>query len=145
MGDHVFFDNATGRPNRLLTFGTTAVITIGDGSYLNGVEVICASHVEIGEKCIIAECLVMDTDFHATEIDRHGASAKVKTASVRIGRNVWIANKTIIIRGVTIGENSVVGAGAVVTRDVPPNCIVAGNPAKVVRHLSTAGELVSRE
>ena len=133
-------DNATGHTNRLLTFDTGAVITVGNNCYLNGVEIACKSAVKICDGCILAECLIMDTDFHSVRADRHCPSAPVKTAPVRIGPNAWIANKTIILRGVTIGRNAVVGAGSVVTRDVPDNVIVAGNPARVVRRLDLQGD-----
>lgn len=139
VGDYVMFDTATGRPNRLQTFDPAAAVTIGNHCYLNGVELACARAVTIGDGAIIAECLMMDTDFHSVEPNRHEASAPVKAAPITIGRNVWIANKTILLRGVTIGDNSVVGAGSVVTRDVPPNVVVAGNPARVVRQLRPPG------
>jgi len=58
---------------------------------------------------------------------------KLKTAPVKIGDNVWIGMNAVILKGVTIGENSVVAAGAVVTKSVEPNAIVAGNPAQVVK------------
>lgn len=54
---------------------------------------------------------------------------------VRIGRNVWVTSQCIILPGVTIGDGSIIGAGSVVTKDVPPNCLVAGNPAKIIRQL----------
>ena len=136
VGDAVTFDNATGRPNRLLTFDPGATVNIGSHCYINGVEIACQHCISIGDQCIIAECRIMDTDFHSTEVDRSGPGAVVKAAAVTIGRNVWIANKTIILRGVGIGDNSVVGAGAVVTRDVPPNVVVAGNPARVNKAFS---------
>lgn len=64
--------------------------------------------------------------------------AGVTAAPIAVERNVWIAANVTIIAGVTIGENSVVAAGSVVTKDVPPNTLVAGNPAKIIR--SIAGE-----
>lgn len=133
IGDHVTFDDATGRPNRLLTFDPDASISIGNNCYINGLEVACKQRVVIEDRCIIAECLIMDTDFHSIAPERFGPGVDVKTAAVHIGRNAWLANKTIILRGVSIGENSVIGAGSVVTRDVPPNSVAAGNPARVIR------------
>jgi len=59
----------------------------------------------------------------------------LKTAPVKIADNVWIGMNAVILKGVTIGENSVVAAGAVVTKPIPPNTVVAGNPAVVVRQL----------
>jgi acetyltransferase-like isoleucine patch superfamily enzyme len=57
-------------------------------------------------------------------------------APVRIERNVWIGAAAIILKGVRIGENSAIGAGSVVVRDVPPKCVAAGNPARVVKRLA---------
>lgn len=54
---------------------------------------------------------------------------------VKIGNNVWIGGKAVICPGVVVGDNSVIGAGSVVVKDVPPNTVVAGNPAKVIRHI----------
>ena len=61
-----------------------------------------------------------------------------------IGDNVWIGDHATILKGVTIGDNSVVGAGAVVTQPVPANVVVAGNPAKIVKHLDPEREMVTR-
>lgn len=57
---------------------------------------------------------------------------------VTIGNNVWIGGKAIICPGVTIGDNSVIGAGSVVVKDVPANVVVAGNPAKIIRYMEGA-------
>lgn len=60
--------------------------------------------------------------------------SKVFAQPITIGKNVWITSKCIILGGVTIGDNSIIAAGSVVTKDIPPNCIAAGNPARVVSH-----------
>jgi galactoside O-acetyltransferase len=59
---------------------------------------------------------------------------------VIIGKRVWIGFNAIVLKGVTIGEGAVIGAGSVVTRDVPPYCIVAGNPARIVREMDKPGD-----
>ena len=71
---------------------------------------------------------IMDSDFHHIESENH-----VMTKPVTIRDNVWIGNGATILKGVTIGEGSVIAAKSVVTRDVPPHTIVAGNPAKVIK------------
>jgi acetyltransferase-like isoleucine patch superfamily enzyme len=138
IGNRVRFDHAAGRNNRLLTFSHSAEIEIGDDCYLNGVEIACTARVSIGDRCIIADALILDTDFHSTSVDRHALGAAVKCGPVVIGSNVWIANRVIVLRGVTVGDNSVVGAGSVVTRDVPAGVIVAGNPARIIRNLEVS-------
>ncbi|MBU2488291.1 MAG: acyltransferase, partial [Proteobacteria bacterium] len=68
-----------------------------------------------------------------------------KTAPVVIGDNVWIGDHAVVCKGVTIGENSVIGAGSVVTRDIPANCIAAGNPAQPLRELDPGRRVTGRE
>jgi maltose O-acetyltransferase len=80
--------------------------------------------------------LLVDTDFHSLQRDRStNPHAPVLSAPICIGPNVWLAGQSVVLKGVTIGANSVVGFRAVVTRDVPADVVVAGNPARVVRQL----------
>ncbi|MBE9582296.1 MAG: hypothetical protein IMF18_11845 [Proteobacteria bacterium] len=78
----------------------------------------------------------MDTDFHSTMINRWDPAAPVSVASVKLGTNVWIASGAAILKGVTIGDNSVIAFGAVVTNSIPANAVAVGNPAKVVKRIS---------
>jgi maltose O-acetyltransferase len=89
----------------------------------------------VGDDCILGSCVIVDTDYHSVEVDRRGPEAVVESHPVVIGRNVWVAGRASVLKGVTIGEDSVVGYGAVVTADVPAGVVVAGNPARVVRKL----------
>jgi maltose O-acetyltransferase len=61
----------------------------------------------------------------------------VKTLPIKIGNNVWINFNSIILKGVTIGDGSIIAAGAVVTKDIPPFVMVAGNPARIIKHLDS--------
>ena len=92
--------------------------------------------IEIGADCMIAELVSIRDHDHAFE-NPAGAYREqgFLCAPVRIGRNVWLGGKVTICKGVTIGDNSVVGANAVVTKDVPPNCIVGGVPARIIKHI----------
>jgi acetyltransferase-like isoleucine patch superfamily enzyme len=105
-------------------------IVIGNYCVLSpGVRIRSASSVRIGHNCMFAEnCYVTDGDWH----DVYHRIYPGKTAPVRIGNNVWLADSVTVCKGVAIGDNSVVGAASVVTRDVPPNTIAAGNPAKTI-------------
>lgn len=96
--------------------------------FLNqGVGITCFSNVKIGDETIIGEMTeIMDSDWHGID----GNPPKIKP--IFIGKHVWIGFKCIILKGVTIGDYSIVGAGSVVTHSVPPNTIVAGNPAKPI-------------
>ena len=89
----------------------------------------------VGDDCILASCIIVDTDYHSVEVDRRQQGSVVKSRPVVIGHNVWVAGRATVLKGVTIGDDSVVGFGAVVTTDVPAGVVVAGNPARVVRKL----------
>lgn len=105
-----------------------ATVGIGNGTYLNRrTEITCKGSISIGEDCAISwDVLITDTDYHQL-----GDSPAV--APVKIGNHVWIGAKSIILKGVTIGDGAVVAAGSVVTKDVPAGALVGGNPAKIIR------------
>ena len=91
--------------------------------------------VDIGDLVMIGPKVNIITSGHPVEPSKR--RAYIETKPIKIERNVWIATGATLLGGVTVGENSVVGAGAVVTKDVPPNCFVAGVPARIVRRLET--------
>lgn len=105
-----------------------AVLTIGDGTFVNHrTELVAHSRVTIGRHCLLAwDVLVLDSDSHSVDGAPH-------TAPVAIGDRVWIGARATVLKGVTVGDGAVVAAGSVVTKDVPPRALVAGNPARVVR------------
>jgi acetyltransferase-like isoleucine patch superfamily enzyme len=128
--------------------GVNGTCTVGDFTLMNGALVMAEERIEIGSHCLISWNVgIADSDFHPLApaqriIDAHALAPffkdrpprpKLRTARVIISDNVWIGMNAIILKGVTIGENSVVAAGAVVTKSVPANVVVAGNPAAVVR------------
>ncbi len=104
-------------------------ISIGDRCYIGDrTEIHSGVEVKIGNGVNIAwDCNILDRDYHAFEADE-----EVKKKVV-IEDNVWIGVRSTILKGVTIGEGSVVAAGSVVTKDVPSKCLVGGNPAKVIK------------
>lgn len=114
-----------------------AVLRIGTHTHIQDrTHINCYHSVTIGEHCAISwDVEILDTDIH-TLLDEVGQPLE-RTAPVLIEDRVWIGARAIILKGVTIGHDSIVGAGSVVTRSVPPNSICAGNPAKVIR--STRG------
>jgi acetyltransferase-like isoleucine patch superfamily enzyme len=122
--------------------------TVGDFTLLNGALVMVEEKIEIGSHCLVSWNVgIADSDFHPLEpaqrlidacalapfLKERPPRPKLKTAPVIISDNVWIGMNATILKGVTIGENSVVAAGSVVTKSVPPNVVVAGNPAVVVK------------
>lgn len=108
-----------------------------------GVRMSAASGITIGEGCMFAQnAYITDSDWH----DIYNRCVPVGGSKpIKIGNNVWVGDHAIVCKGVTIGENSIVGAGTVVTRDIPPNIITAGNPARVVKEIDPSREMITRK
>jgi acetyltransferase-like isoleucine patch superfamily enzyme len=91
-------------------------------------------HVSIGRECIVADrTMLIDFDHGMVEVERPIREQGIYKRDVRIGHNVWVGYGACFLRGVTVGDNCVVGTYAVVNRDVPDNAVVAGVPARVLR------------
>ncbi len=117
-----------------------AEIRIGNNVFIgNGCTFSAAQRISVGNNCLIAPGVrIHDNDGHPLDAVRRAAGERMgpeNIGEVIIGDGVWIAAQAVVLKGVTIGARSVVGAGAVVTENVPEDCIVAGNPAHVVRRL----------
>jgi acetyltransferase-like isoleucine patch superfamily enzyme len=128
--------------------GENGRCSVGDFTLMNGALIMAEEKIEIGSHCLISWNVgIADSDFHPLEpaqrlIDAQALAPffkdrpnrpKLKTAPVKIGDNVWIGMNAVILKGVTIGENSVVAAGSVVSKSVKSNTVVAGNPAVVIK------------
>jgi acetyltransferase-like isoleucine patch superfamily enzyme len=95
-------------------------------------------HVSIGRECIIADrVMLIDFDHGVTEVDRPIRAQGIYKRDVDVGHNVWIGYGACILRGVTVGDNSIIGTSAVVTTTVPANAVVGGVPARVIRMRET--------
>lgn len=124
-----------------------ARITVGDRTFMNGT-LIAAESIDVGSDVLIAwGVTVVDHDSHALCFSDRAQDvtdwalgeknwAHVQISSVRIDDRAWIGFHSIILKGIHIGEGAIVGAGSVVTKDVPPWTIVAGNPARIIRELA---------
>ena len=117
-------------------------IRIGDYALIcPGVRIGAADYVEIGANSMLAtNVYITDSDWH----DIYDRTSFGKSSPVILKENVWVGDGAIVCKGVTIGENSIIGAGSVVLKDVPANVIAAGNPAKTVKTLDPDKELVTR-
>lgn len=124
------------------TYDRNATITIGDGTFVNGTRFACQKLISIGRKCILAECRIMDTDFHGVDPKNRESFA---SNPIVIGDNVWITINAVILKGITVGSGSTVTPNSVVTRDVPENSIVSGNPARVIKSFSPPGVMTATE
>jgi acetyltransferase-like isoleucine patch superfamily enzyme len=110
-------------------------VVIGAKSVLGQECTISAyQHVSIGRECIVADrVMLIDFDHGVVEVERPIRLQGIYKRDVRVGSNVWIGYGACILRGVTVGDNSVVGTNAVVPNDVPANAVVGGVPARVLR------------
>ncbi len=114
-----------------------ARIRIGRGTAMsNNISLVAMDSIDIGEKCLIGDLVtIMDSDFHRVDPAERWQGSD-PAAGVRIGNNVWLGSRVIVLKGVMIGDNTVVAAGAVVVRSLPANVVAAGVPAKVIRELA---------
>lgn len=129
--------------SKLRTMSPSASIEIGDNVGFNAISILARSQrVAIGEGCLIGgNCQISDTDGHTlwpAEARSHYPGTE-HDAPITIGRNVFIGLDVIILKGVTIGDNSIIAAGSVVSGEIPANCIAGGVPARVIRRLDEAG------
>jgi acetyltransferase-like isoleucine patch superfamily enzyme len=111
------------------------VVSVGAKTVLGQDCTISAyQHVSIGRECVIADrVMLIDFDHGTVEVDRPIRLQGIYKRDVRVGNNVWIGYGACILRGVTVGDNAVIGTNSVVTKDVPANAVVGGVPARVLR------------
>ena len=146
IGNFVTIICASDRKVDLSTWQTDKLNgSISLGNYIlisPGTSIRSAESIDIGDSTMIAsDVVITDSDWHGI-YDRTDYVATPKP--VKIHKNVWIGERSIILKGTQIGENSIIGAGSVVHGDIPPNSVYAGNPAKEVKKLDE-GSFVTRE
>jgi len=117
-------------PCMFSTLNRNAEIKIGNSCGFSGTVIAAAKSIKLGDNVRCgANTMITDTDWHTDDL-RTG-----KDAAVIIGDNVWLGYGVKVLKGVSIGENSLIGAGSIVTRDIPANVVAAGNPCKVIKNL----------
>jgi acetyltransferase-like isoleucine patch superfamily enzyme len=119
------------------------LVEIGEKTVLGQECTISAyQRVRIGEQCVIADrAMFIDFDHGVVEVERPIRLQGIYKRDVEVGNNVWIGYGACILRGVRVGDNSVIGTNAVVTKDVPANAVVGGIPARIIRMREAPQEL----
>jgi acetyltransferase-like isoleucine patch superfamily enzyme len=142
--------HATLRIGRWAWIGHGCKIRVHEGEVAIGAKTVIGQectisafqHVSIGRECIIADRVMMiDFDHGVTEVDRPIRLQGIYKRDVHVGHNVWIGYGACVLRGVDVGDNSVVGTSAVVTRSFPENAVLAGVPARVLRMRQAPGSM----
>lgn len=105
-------------------------LTVGDHACIgDGADIYCVAPIELGPSSVVSQNAFLCAASH----DHRHPDFPLVTAPITIGRRAWVAARSIVLMGVSVGDGAVVAAGSVVTRDVPSGCVMAGNPAKIVR------------
>jgi acetyltransferase-like isoleucine patch superfamily enzyme len=140
IGDNCRFNSAKNsvqiglqRPCTFVTLRKNSEIIFGNSSGATGVVLLAAKKILIGNNVLIgANSTIMDTDFHNSDPVKRHQNGDIPARPVIIEDNVFIGFNCVILKGVTIGENSVIGANSLVISSIPKNSIAIGNPCKVV-------------
>ena len=122
--------------------GPGAELTIGEGAGFSGVSIFCSQRIEIGSNLTCGgNVSIWDTDFHPLDsaARRRHDTEQIKRAPIEIGPDVFIGAQSVVLKGARIGARSVIGAGSVVTGEIPADELWAGNPARRIRSLRLDG------
>jgi acetyltransferase-like isoleucine patch superfamily enzyme len=131
IGNLVRFDAAWHKPIYISLSRPDARLIIENNAFINyGTEISLVKEVIIGAYSLISiDCLIYDTDWHSLD----GLDREIPVSPTRIGRGVWLGARVMVLKGVSIGDNTVVAANSIVTSDLPNNVLAGGNPARVIR------------
>ena len=144
IGDNLYFSSGdavnpiAGNLHGVIYMDSDASLQIGNNVGMSSTRMWIHNSVNVGNNVKIGACvLITDTDAHPMDyITRRNSNKGTKSASVIIEDDVWIGAHSIILKGVTIGARSIIGAGSVVTRSIPADCVAVGNPCRVIRFLA---------
>lgn len=135
-----FLSNLVGLSQRTIIVTRTdeAKINIGDNVGISGATIYARKGISIGDNTLIGgNVKIFDNDFHPIEVEARNMDIKkcIGTKEVNIGENCFIGCNSIILKGSKIGNGTVIGAGSIVSGIFPDNCVVAGNPAKIIKSI----------
>lgn len=143
IGDNVFVNSARfanpigGDGKTIMVVGSSAKLIIGDGVKISNATFFAQEYISIGNQTFVGGgTRIYDSDFHSIYPEyRINGNTHILSAPVTIGQRVFIGSNVQILKGVTIGDESVIGAGSIVTKDVPAGQIWAGNPARFIKNI----------
>ena len=119
-------------PVQLATIGAGKIV-IGDGCGLSGSVLVAENSITLGKRVLVgAGCTVIDSDCHPLDAEARARGERGKTSPIVLEDDVWLGMNVLVLKGVRIGAGAVVGAGSVVTGDLPAGVVAAGNPARVI-------------
>ncbi len=128
------------QPVIITAWGQNAQVHIGDDAALSGCSITAEERITIGNRVMIgAGVLIMDSDAHSLNPWKRFAGGRGRTTPVVIDDDVFVGARAIVLKGVHVGKGAVIGAGAVVVKDVPDYTIVGGNPARPIGHVPIGG------
>lgn len=138
VNSHRIADPIGGDTKTMLLSGVGGELILHDGVSISNATIYASQLVEIGEQtCIGGSVKIYDTDFHSTVAEKRlNGNVDVPSKPVIIGKRVFVGGHCVILKGVNIGDEAVIGAGSVVTKDVPAGEIWAGNPARFIKKIS---------
>ena len=135
--DCLIISNAI-KPVCIRTLTPQAEVSLGNHAGLNGTSIQCARRIRIGALSNVADAYITDSPAHSLGKNRRQETIEdVPASPVTLGDNVWVSVQVVILAGVTIGDNSVIGACSLVREDVPPDVFAAGNPLRVIKGIDT--------
>ena len=118
-------ENVTINQNNFITVKPNAKLAIGNNTYITRATISCLGEIEIGKNCILGEGMkIFDHNHQYTKEPFSVSKTDFNTGKVKLGNNIWTGANVIILKGVTIGDNTIIGAGCVIHKDVPENSII---------------------
>ena len=123
-------------PTILAATSPGSEIIVHEGVGMSGTSIVANNRIEIGERTMLgANTNVYDNDFHPLDAEARIAGLKGLSAPIKIGNRCWLSSNVTVLKGVTIGDETVVGAMSLVTRDIPAKVVAGGVPAKVIKEI----------
>lgn len=136
ISESEYNDAGINHPTILAATEPGAKIIIHDGVGMSGSSIVAEKRVEVGENTMLgANTNIYDTDFHPVDSEARLVGKKAESSPIRIGKRCWLASNTTVLKGVEIGDETVIGAMSLVNKDIPTKVLAAGVPARIIRDL----------